>query len=859
MPSEDVAIIGAAVLLPEVDGIDALHEFLKRGCDAVGQPGVERLHHCGGSPGTSYVPMGYLDRIDQFDHGFFGISLREAEFMDPHQRLVVQLAHRAIENSGYAPGELRGSRTSVILGYSRSDYDTLFEDEDSQQLLGSIGASLAARISYLFDLVGPALVVDTACSGSLTAVAQAVQALRTGDAELALAGGISLRSVLLPLQGHIPMRGIESTDGRCRPFDEQATGAVPGEGGGVVVLRLLRDALAAGDTVQAVIKGVAVNHNGYRMASMSAPSQLAQTEVIRQAWRDAGVEAKSIGYIECHGSATPLGDVVEVDALRQAFLDAGVSTPHCAIGSVKGNFGHLDSAAGIAGLFKVMASVRHDTLYATAHFHTPNPQIDFSGPVAVNPDERPWPGVPRLAGLSSLGLTGTNVHAVIAEAPAPPPSPAERGCELVTASARSASALRRYRDRLAGFVERTEHGLRVIAHTMNRGRDDYPFRMAFLVDSKEELAAALRSAAVPDTPAAEAPPVVLLFSGDGEVDDADWVDVVVGPQPEAPAARLVRRQLALYRLARSLGVADTHLVGSGAGNLTVRIARGSMSISDGLRAAADLSISGEVDQQRLPHAVDGFIRDGAILLEMGTGGVLSRMIRRLAPELACVELLSGGGRRGVLRQLSSLYRLGVELDWDRYYEGEAIPRIEALTYPFDPVRCWCRPAEMPLATAAPVPVDERPRSVPATSAEAERRVAEVWANVLGARDVGPGTDYFALGGTSIAGMSMLRTIEQEFGVNLTFADMYAYPTVEAFAGRVAELRSSASGSGTRRPIEPIPRGGALPVSFGQEQLWYLDLLNPGSPLYNIPHDLRLRGPLDHAALAGAVRDLVARH
>jgi amino acid adenylation domain-containing protein len=863
--SEDVAIIGAAMLLPGTDGEDgirALHELLKRGQDAVGQPGAERLHNCGGTPGTRYVPMGYLDRIDQFDHAFFGISLREAEFMDPHQRLILQLAHHAIESSGHAPRELRGSRTAVILGYARSDYDTLFEDDDSQQLLGSIGASLAARISYLFDFTGPALVTDTACSGSLTAVAQAVRSLRAGEADLALAGGISLRSVLLPQQGHVPMRGIESTDGRCRPFDEQATGAVAGEGGGIVALRLLRDALAAGDTVQAVIKGVAVNHNGYRMASMSAPSQLAQTEVIRQAWLDAGIEAKSVGYVECHGSATPLGDVVEVDALRRAFLDAGVTDSSCAIGSVKGNFGHLDSAAGIAGLLKVIASVRYDTLYPTAHFREPNPLIDFSGPVQVNPAERPWPpeaGTPRLAGLSSLGLTGTNVHAVISEASVPPSSslgPAERGGELVTVSAKSASALRRYRDRLADFAEHTGHGLRVIAHAMNRGRDDYPFRLAVPAGTKEELASALRSAAVPDVPAADAPPVVLLFSGDGEIGEADWAELDPGPPPDGPAARLVAAQFALYRLARSLGLPDTHVVGSGAGNLTVRLARGAMSLSDGLRAAADLSISTEVDERRLAGAVQGFVRDGAVLVEMGTGGVLSRMIRRLAPELACVEFLGGGGRRGVLRALASLYRLGVTLDWDRYYEGEAIPRIEAPTYPFDPIRCWCRPAGVPADPAAVI--DERPRPEPATSAEAERRVAEVWANVLGARDVGPGTDYFALGGTSIAGMSMLRTLERDFGVQLTFADMYGYPTVRAFAGRVTELRSS-SPAGALRSIEPIPRGDRLPVSFGQEQLWYLDRLNPDSALYNIPHDLRLRGPLDHAALAGAVRDLVARH
>ncbi|HKN97580.1 MAG TPA: polyketide synthase, partial [Pseudonocardiaceae bacterium] len=205
MRSEDVAIIGSAVLLPRVDDPDTLHDLLREGRDTVGRPSPQRLHHNGGAAGARYLPMAYLDRIDQFDHRFFGISLREAELMDPHQRLVLQLAHHAVENACYAPADLRGSRTAVVLGHSRSDYDTLFDDDDPQQVLGSLGASLAARVSYVFGFTGPAFVVDTACSGSLVAVAQAVAALRSGDAELAVAGGVSVRPVLIREQGHTPL------------------------------------------------------------------------------------------------------------------------------------------------------------------------------------------------------------------------------------------------------------------------------------------------------------------------------------------------------------------------------------------------------------------------------------------------------------------------------------------------------------------------------------------------------------------------------------------------------------------------------------------------------------------------------
>ena len=866
MRDEDIAIIGVAALLPGLDGptgLDDLHRLLVDGADLAGQPSPNRVRHTGGTAGTRYVPMAYLDRIDLFDHRFFGIARREAEMMDPHQRLLLQLAHEAIENACLAPGSLRGSRTAVVLGHSHSDYETLYQGDDPHQTLGALSASSAARISYHLDLTGPAYVVDTACSSSLTALARAVDALRHGAAELALAGGVSLRPVLLPEQNHIPVRGVESTDGRCRPFDEKSTGALAGEGGAVLLLRRLRDAVEAGDPIRAVVKGIAVNHNGHRTVGLSAPSRVAQTEVLHQAWRDADVDPATIAYVECHGSATPLGDVIEVDALREAFTEAGVPAPGVAIGSVKGNFGHLDGAAGMAGLLKALLSVRRGELYPTANFTSPNPMLDLSGPVHVNPGRRAWPerdDAPRRAGVTALGMTGTNVHAVLEQPPARTVPEPGSGVELVTVSAKSAAAFQTYCDRLADFAERTAHDLRAVAHAMNRGRDDHPFRGAFAVESGEELVEALRSAVPPDAAVPDDRPVVVLLPGDAAPDDATWArlassfpalaDVTL---PEAPAARLVVAQTALLDLARALGVRDAHLVGSGAGNLAVRVARGELSVPDAVTAAAELGLTTDLDRTRLGRVVERFAADQAVLVDLGGDGVLVREIRRLRPDLPCVELFSVPGRRGVLRQLGALYRLGARIDWDAHYADSAIPRIEAPTYPFEPVRCWCRPLG-PVQVARPAPEPSRPT----TAAAPEDRVARVWQEVLGAEGLTPDSDYFALGGTSIAGISVLRTLERDFDIRLTFADLYAHPTVRGFAARVAELRDTGGTSGPA-PMTPVPRGGALPVSFGQEQLWYLDHLQPGTPLYNIPHDLRLTGPLDRAALVTAVRGLLARH
>ncbi|MFF3484391.1 amino acid adenylation domain-containing protein [Streptomyces sp. NPDC002701] len=888
MQHHEVAIIGAAGLFPGAADLTEFHHRLRTGYDGIGEPDPDRVRHTGGVPGASYLAMGYLDRVDLFDHAFFGVSRREAELMDPHQRLALHLAHRAVEHAGYAPGRLRGSRTAVVLAEAEPTYESLVPKDDPQHILGTLSAAISARVSYLLDLAGPSLVVDTACSSALAAVAQAVRMLRCGDADLALAGGVSVQTALTPRQGRETLRGVESPTGTCRPFDARADGTVGGEGGGIVLLKPLSTALADRDTVLGVLKGVAVNHNGYRAASMGAPSQAAQAEVIAEAWRDARVEARSIGYVECHGSATPLGDVVEVEALRQAFADEDVHTPGCVIGSVKGDIGHLGNAAGMAGLLKALGSVRHGVIYPSAHFAEANPLIDFRGPVRVDPAGGAWPAgaTPRRAGVSSFGLTGTNVHAVLEQPPEQPVDDRPPAvAELVTVSAKSASALDRRRRSLADFAETTGHSLRAVAHTLNRGRDDHPFRLACAAADVTELARALRSAAVPDdTQAVPERRVVLVFSADAVIDESAWARLaaeepalhVAQDGPDAagtgPRGLLLLRRLALHRLLTSWGVSDPHFVGSGDGTLAVRAAQGELSAREAALAAAAAPPPDPLDPARLSQVAQGFRRDGAVLVEMAADGVLTREIRRVAPDLPVITLLDGEGRRGLLTRLGSVYTAGATLDWERHYAttgagpaSRPVPRVEAPTYPFEPVRCWVRqPQESPARASTPAeltrPVGPPTADVPAQpGVPAQPVVVAAWEEVLGATGVRPDSDYFALGGTSIAGISVLRRLERDLGVELTFADLYAHRTVAGLAQRVEELRSRGGAPRTDRSVTPLARGGRLPLSFGQEQLWYLDRLHPASPLYNIPADLRLRGPLDVAALRGALRDLSARH
>ncbi|MEV0438863.1 amino acid adenylation domain-containing protein [Streptomyces spectabilis] len=873
---EAVAVIGVALALPDADDLDALHRNLLEGRVSVRAPGRDRAHYAGAPADADYLPLAYLDRIDLFDHRFFDLSRREAELMDPHQRMTAQLAHRAIENACYAPRDLKGSRTAVVLSAPEPHYAGLYADDDPQQVLGSHPSATAARISYLFDFAGPALVVDTACSSSLTALAVAVDQLRDGRADLAVAGGLSLYPVLIRERDYVPLLGIVSADGVCRPFDAAADGSTAGEGGGLVVLKRLSDALADGDHVHAVVRGVAVNQNGFRATSMSAPSARAQSAAIVEAWRQAGGTPPA--YVECHGSGTRLGDVIEAEGLRQAFAEAGAGPGEpCGISSIKGNIGHINHAAGIAGLLKVLAGLRHGTRYPNPNFSAPNPLIDFSGPVRVDAAARAWepvPGTPRRAGVSSFGLTGTNVHAVVEEPPAAPAAPAapEPGTELVTLSAKSPRALAAYAERVADFLDSTGHRLSDIAHALNRGRDDHPYRWAGTARDRRELAAALRAAPHAEREPAAAAPLVLLFSGDAELGDGTWAALSAafpalaeadgGTDDGPPGARLFDRQLAGHRLARALGLSAARLVGSGVGNLAVRSAQRPATADEARRTAADTPITSQVDEAGLRRAARGLVDEGAVVVELAADGTLAREISRVAPELPVVRLYADPTREGVLSALAGLYALGADIDWNAYYAGTGARRIEVPTYPFDAdaVSCWCLPPGGPLPTHAPEPAPA-PSPVPARQAEpgaTEAELAALWKHVLKADEVGPGSNYFELGGTSIAGITVLRAAEERFGARLTFADLHRNPTLRALAARIDAVRAASPGRDDWT-ITPLPRPGRLPLSFNQEQLWYLDRLNPGSPLYNIPANTRYVGDFDLGAFRGALGDVVDRH
>jgi amino acid adenylation domain-containing protein len=630
-----VAIIGIGCRFPGANGPDRLWELLAGGIDAIQEVPTDRwdakLYYDSdpNTPGKANSKWGgFLEGIRFFDFDLFGISPREAAYIDPQQRLLLEMAWAAVEDSGLVLDDLKGSQTGVFVGLAPGDYCRLLMKDPGNigpyTNTGNLLSIAANRISYLFDLRGPSIAIETACSSALVAVHLACSSLDRGDSTLAFAGGVN--AILTPelTIGFSKIKAL-SPDGRCKAFDAEANGYVRGEGAGLVVLKPLSKAIYDGDTIYAVIRGSAVNQDG-RTNGLTAPNRFAQEEVLRAACRHASVRPADVQYVEAHGTGTLLGDVMEANALGTVIGSAHEQGSPCAIGSVKTNIGHLETAAGIAGLIKVALSLRHRKIPPSLHFNKPNPHIDF-GQLGLKVQDKlgDWPSQsgPRLAGVSSFGFGGTNAHVVVEEPPdltevTSPRAEHTEGTVLLPISARSPQALRdlaqAYCDLLhdqqsvsfladlgySAACRRTHHDYRLAlvapscqtmrealnafiggekhaSITVGRKRSSHPGRPAFAF-SEEEAEPAMAAEYLREQPVA-----LQMLAACHSL----WRET--SPQFErhgkdfGAAIDLFASQLAFAALWRSWGISPVEIVAWGAGEVAAIYAAGALDLADAVR------------------------------------------------------------------------------------------------------------------------------------------------------------------------------------------------------------------------------------------------------------------------------------
>ncbi|WP_148313291.1 SDR family NAD(P)-dependent oxidoreductase [Sorangium cellulosum] len=505
-----IAVIGASGRFPGAADLSTFWRNIAAGVCSVTRVlsedwpiAIRDIPGAGGDVGPGAAYGGFLEDIDRFDPLFFRISGTEATLMDPQHRLFLEECWRALEDSAIAPSSLDGQRCGVFLGTAPGDYADVLgaagERIEAHTFIGNEASINAARIAYLLNLKGPTLAIGTACSSSLVALHYACQSLRSGECDLALVGGVFVNTT--PRFHMLSSRaGMLSPGGRCRTFDEGADGFVPGEGVGVLVLKPLARALEDRDLIRGVITATGVNQDG-RTSGITAPSGASQAALLESVYRAGGIDPGTIELVECHGTGTPLGDPIEIEALTRAFRAKTDKVRTCAVGSVKTNIGHAVTAAGVAGVLKVLLALEHQELPPSLHFERPNPRIDFeSSPFFVNTELKEWrpSGHPRRAAVSSFGFSGTNAHVVVEE---PPPQPARTGepgrrrlfCFCLSAT--SEEALRRRSEDLLDWLRRhgREHRPGDVSFTLLAGRSHHAVRLCMMASDLDELAALLEA------------------------------------------------------------------------------------------------------------------------------------------------------------------------------------------------------------------------------------------------------------------------------------------------------------------------------------------------------------------------------
>ncbi|OQP61101.1 hypothetical protein A3860_05115 [Niastella vici] len=848
----EIAIIGLSGRFPQSNDYREYWQHLKEGKELITHysdkelilSGVPEAH----LQDVAYVKsMGSVGGKEYFDNRFFGYTAEEASLMDPQIRVFHEHCWKALEDAGYA-GMTQHRKIGLFAGASGSDlwkmnvYQQMENATIDPLYLGMLASAnyLCTLVSYKLNLCGPVFFVDTACSTSLVAIDTACRSLLTRECNMALAGGVSLKSARR--KGYFYKEGmIRSNDGHCRSFDAAASGTVSGEGVGVIVLKRLADAIKDRDHIYGVIRSSFVNNDGRQRVGFTAPSVEGQAECILGAIKLAGIRSEEISFVEAHGTATRLGDPVEIAALNKAF--SGGTQP-CAIGSVKTNIGHLDAAAGVAGLIKAVLSLKHRQLPASLHFRQANPEINFAGgPFYVNTsllELQPHAERPLRAGVSSFGMGGTNAHLILEEAPQAGAASLStamntgRPYQLLPLSAKTKSSLLNYVKDLNRFLQKEPPAsLADMAFTFQTGREHFRHRAFFVCRNNDDLINTLKNGEedLPVYELNESDPGVSLLLPDRnylyanickelylyerpfrEVMEEGFtmIERITGEDfrtilyPDMPTgdtgnadARLGEMKYAgplllltsysMVRTLLALGIKPSHISTGGVGELVTACVEGRYSFQAAMEKVITEGIPVATGTQDGPEAPSITVAEQTLQL------IPTEMQQREEYFTECI---------------GKLWALGVNVDWMEYARHETGRRVSLPTYSFEKIEF---PAETDISLNEPLPASANPQTSASAANESgklphsgmghldrgklstpyapavtdtEKQLVAIAEQILGITPIGLNDNFFEIGGTSLKGMSFIRRSERQFGKGLALQEFFFNPTIRAVAERI---------------------------------------------------------------------------
>jgi amino acid adenylation domain-containing protein/thioester reductase-like protein len=811
--SRDIAVIGMDAVFPLADDVNAFWQNIRQGIDCI-RPFPERrkadtdefLKFLNYSDKAEYIEAGYLEEVDKFDYRFFQITPKEAMLMDPHHRLFLQNVWKCIEESGYGGEKLKNTRTGVYVGYksaSSNNYkDFITQVEPALipfSVVGNKPTILASRISYLLNLKGPSMLIDTACSAALVAVHLACQGLRAGDCDYAIAGGVKI--VLLPVFGHDTYGlteniGVESSDFRTRSYDEYSNGFGIGEGVVSLLLKPLHKALADGDNIHAVIKGTAINQDG-ASAGITAPNAVAHEDLLLKAWKDAGINPKTIAYIEGHGSATKLGDHIEIDGIRKAFAKYTNQKQFCAIGSVKSNLGHEDNIAGLAGLVKAVLALKHQEIPPSIHFNKPNKTIDFTNsPIYVNFRLKKWESssFPRRCGVSSFGISGTNCHIVLEEAPRRErPKVTRNQSYVMTFSAKSELALKSLLQSYKDFVinESQDHlDIESVCYTANTGRAHFNHRVCFLTDSYQDFKQKILALDL------------LKLNGNHEIFYNTNATATAKQKYEAEAKGLI--------------------------NAIIKT-NAPRDYSNELRRICELYVTGaEICWEELYRGVP---------------------VNKVS--LPCYQFEK---KRCWIRINHSNRKLGLN---SAFKIGDSSILPAELNNELQQILEKCQKF-LPVGYENPRQVILTGREDQQYS-PAELSIGQVWYEVMGYEELDISHNYFDLGGDSLKATKISSLLNNKYKKVIPVSMLLKNPTIKDFGEKLEWFLENGDQGNEYIEIKPVDVREYYPLSPAQKRIYVIDQLENIGISYNISNAFKITGTIDREKLANSLTSLVQRH